>query len=224
MDLDYAVQCLRGLFPHADTRFVKLIAEMCALHEHKIQDYGPVNSGNLVAATEFGLPAWLGVLLRMNDKWSRIKHFAKYRSLTNESFADSLLDLANYSLLCLILYRSQQGEGGESTCVIEKRVVSSPCSSSQGDVHEHEDQGSASGVLSKKPRQDNCEGKEVARGASPSRTDCTSQVRAEEEEYVLRDLTDLTLGPSDGYAGSKPYWFRPTIDKALAEYDSRWAK
>lgn len=201
MTFDYVAKWLKDIYTHADERFVQLLVEMLALHEHKLQDYGPVDTGNLVAAREFGLPAWLGILLRMNDKWARLKHFACHRELVNESFVDSLLDLANYSLLCLILYREETSRGQEN-------------------------ESTAAGVLPEKSGEDDRARQAVAEGSSESGEDGSAQVRAEEEEEgdLLRDLTDLTLGASDGYAGSKPYWFRSTIDKALREYESRWAK
>jgi hypothetical protein len=41
----------------------------------------------------------------MNDKMIRLKSMAVNGSLQNESVEDSLMDLAAYSILALILYR-----------------------------------------------------------------------------------------------------------------------
>jgi len=44
----------------------------------------------------------------MNDKIQRIKTFVKKGVLQNESLEDSFLDLANYAMLGLALYRESQ--------------------------------------------------------------------------------------------------------------------
>ena len=62
---------------------------------------------NLRNSTEFGIPNWIGCLLRANDKMRRIKSMAIKGKLLNESLEDSLLDLASYAILGLILFREQ---------------------------------------------------------------------------------------------------------------------
>lgn len=92
-----------------DPRFRALLDELWELHCRKAADYGDEEAGdflaNLRGSEELNVPAWLGALVRWNDKVKRIKAFAKKRKLANESFEDSLLDLSAYSLLVLILYR-----------------------------------------------------------------------------------------------------------------------
>jgi hypothetical protein len=80
------------------------------LHDKKQQDYGTDGDpfANVRAAEDFGVPAWLGCLIRMNDKMTRLKNFAKKRELANESVEDSLRDLAVYSLIALLLYREEK--------------------------------------------------------------------------------------------------------------------
>lgn len=79
------------------------------LHDKKQQDYGTEADpfANVRAAEDFGVPAWLGCLIRMNDKMTRLKTFAKKGSLSNESVEDSLRDLAVYSLIALCLYKEE---------------------------------------------------------------------------------------------------------------------
>lgn len=61
----------------------------------------------------FGIPAWLGVLTRMSDKWGRIKTLAQGTpDLVGESFEDTLLDLLVYSAICICLYREAAHEHG----------------------------------------------------------------------------------------------------------------
>ena len=69
---------------------------------------------NLRSSSALGISPWRGVLLRMSDKWSRLTNFAKQGELMvkDESVTDTLLDLANYSLLCLVLYNEASKESG----------------------------------------------------------------------------------------------------------------
>lgn len=90
--------------------YLKVLEEMAALHKRKAADYGRGADpfANVRAAVEFGLPAWLGVMVRANDKMHRIKSFAQNGSLKNESVEDSLMDLAAYALIALVLYREER--------------------------------------------------------------------------------------------------------------------
>lgn len=87
--------------------YLKLLEEMKELHLRKAADYGrgvdPL--ANVRSAGEFGIPPWTGVMVRANDKMHRIKSLALNGFLKNESVEDSLMDLAAYSLLALVLYR-----------------------------------------------------------------------------------------------------------------------
>lgn len=87
--------------------FHKILDEMRELHERKAKDYssGSDPLANVRQSVEFGIPAWVGVMIRCNDKMHRIKEFAKKGTLANESVEDLLLDNACYSILALILYR-----------------------------------------------------------------------------------------------------------------------
>lgn len=95
-----------------DPRFHQLLKEMGELHSKKSADYGQAQDpfANVRAAREFGIPPWLGAVLRMNDKVTRIKSFAQKGKLENESLEDSLLDIAVYSMIALILYREESGK------------------------------------------------------------------------------------------------------------------
>lgn len=83
--------------------------EIKELHRKKGADYGTDSDpfANLRAAEDFGLEPWLGVALRMDDKMKRIKAFVRNGNLQNESLADSFIDLANYAMLGLALYREK---------------------------------------------------------------------------------------------------------------------
>jgi hypothetical protein len=98
--------------------FHRILAEMKALHAKKAADYGAGADvlANCRASEGFGVPAWLGVAIRMNDKMTRIKSLACNGELKNESVEDSFMDLACYAIIALILYReaTAAGKGGAS--------------------------------------------------------------------------------------------------------------
>lgn len=95
--------------PAGHPEFYKIVEEMKALHEKKAKDYGLGKDvlANCRGSEDFGIPGWIGVVMRMNDKMTRLKSFAQKGSLANESIEDSLIDLANYAVLALILYREK---------------------------------------------------------------------------------------------------------------------
>lgn len=97
-----------------DQAFHTALKEMAELHDKKNLDYGSDKDpfANVRASEEFGIPAWLGAIVRANDKMSRLKTFANKRQLANESVEDSLLDLANYAVIALVLYRQAEAVHG----------------------------------------------------------------------------------------------------------------
>lgn len=90
-----------------DPRFHELLRTIGDLHDQKQLDYGRENDpfSNVRASEDFGIPGWVGCMVRANDKMRRIQQFAKSSTLVNESVEDSLLDLAVYSLIALVLFR-----------------------------------------------------------------------------------------------------------------------
>lgn len=93
--------------------FKRILEQMLATHVKKGADYGTTEEifANVKASEEFGIPNYIGVCLRMNDKMQRIKQFANRGDLKNESFEDALLDLASYAVIALILYREENPNG-----------------------------------------------------------------------------------------------------------------
>jgi hypothetical protein len=61
------------------------------------------------------VPAWVGGLVRLHDKVTRLKTFAKKRRLANESAKDSMLDIAVYSLIGYLLYEEEEDGVGALT-------------------------------------------------------------------------------------------------------------
>jgi hypothetical protein len=93
--------------------FKAVAEEAVALHDKKNKDYGTEADPyyNVRSSQEFGIPAWLGVYIRMNDKMTRVKAFARKGNLENESLRDSLLDLFVYAGIALDLYDEEAGDG-----------------------------------------------------------------------------------------------------------------
>lgn len=88
--------------------FDKLLVKIKELHDKKNDDYSDLKDplSNLRECEKFGVPAWLGVLVRMSDKWSRIQQLAARKAkIKDETIVDTLMDLAVYSLLAIILYK-----------------------------------------------------------------------------------------------------------------------
>lgn len=91
-------------------RFHELLKEIGDLHDAKQQDYGNATDpfANVRASKEWGIPPWMGAMLRGNDKMKRLQNHAKGAALRNESARDSFLDLAVYALIGLCLYEEDQ--------------------------------------------------------------------------------------------------------------------
>ena len=68
----------------------------------KQKDYGPYNISRAPGGAENG------VLVRMNDKMERLKNLVYGGGEPlNEAIEDSLLDIANYAVICLMVRRGQ---------------------------------------------------------------------------------------------------------------------
>jgi hypothetical protein len=93
-----------------DPRFHALLAEIGELHDRKQADYGTEGDpfANVRASQDWGVPAWVGTMIRANDKVKRLQAAAQGSTLVNEGVEDSLLDIATYALIALVLYREQQ--------------------------------------------------------------------------------------------------------------------
>lgn len=85
-----------------------------ALHDLKQADYGVENDpfANVRASQDFGVDPWVGAMIRGNDKMVRIKSFIRNGELKNESLRDSLMDLAVYAIIALVLFDEQANAKG----------------------------------------------------------------------------------------------------------------
>lgn len=93
--------------------FEQVIAEIMAMHTKKQADYGRADIGdpfaNVRASEDFGIPGWIGAIIRANDKVRRLQKAARGSKLVNESIEDSLLDAAVYFIIALCLFREENG-------------------------------------------------------------------------------------------------------------------
>ncbi len=106
-----------------DPRFRALLREIGQLHDQKQADYGTGEDpfANVRASREFGVPPWIGAMIRLNDKITRVKSFIQHGHLVNESLIDSFRDIMVYAGIAEILYREEhpsewdRGQEGEAT-------------------------------------------------------------------------------------------------------------
>ncbi len=104
-------------------RFYEILKDMADLHSRKNHDYAGTSDPlkNLRACTRLDLEPFMGVLVRLQDKWSRLEEFIKSGKLMvkNESVIDTLMDNAVYSVLAIILYEEQLKTNTQSFVVPE---------------------------------------------------------------------------------------------------------
>ena len=108
--------------------FVTILDEMKALHEKKGRDYGTDTDplANVRACEKFGVPAWLGAVIRANDKMSRLQTYAVKGNLTNENAEDSLLDAAVYFIIALQLHREIMAKKSPAVASLEDLKAKNP--------------------------------------------------------------------------------------------------
>jgi len=107
----HAIETYNPLSTGGHPMFNELLIRMSKLHEAKDHDYSHNNHlANFYVSEEFNIPAWKGCLIRLSDKFSRIKSIIKKgeSKVTSESLEDTLLDLATYSLLVIILLKETE--------------------------------------------------------------------------------------------------------------------
>ena len=92
-------------------RFLDIIGELINLHDKKQRDYGtdadPFNNIR-ASAKEWGIPAWVGAMLRATDKVRRLQKFADVGELANESVIDAFDDLAVYAVIARVMYEEEE--------------------------------------------------------------------------------------------------------------------
>jgi len=89
--------------------FYKVLVEAAELHARKNHNYAGIGGDpfrNFRECEDFGIPSWLGVLVRLSDKWSRIKNLASgIPDRVGEAIDETLMDQGVYSLIGVCLLR-----------------------------------------------------------------------------------------------------------------------
>ena len=105
-----------------DSRFYDLLLELAGIHAKKSNDYGMHGAEdtetfmaadplfNFRGSVLWGVDTWVGAMIRLGDKVSRLQTLAAGHELTNENARDTFLDLASYSLIAMILWEEEQVE------------------------------------------------------------------------------------------------------------------
>ena len=70
---------------------------------------------NFKSAAELGVDPFVGILIRMSDKWMRIQNLTRTgkQSVKDEALEDTLRDLANYAILAIMAMKDAKKEGGK---------------------------------------------------------------------------------------------------------------
>ncbi len=94
------------LFGHK--KFYELIEKEKELHSRKNKGYAKDSDplSNFKVCEEFGIPAPFGCLVRLSDKWSRIKQVILKGDIegVNETIADTMTDSSVYAKIFIILW------------------------------------------------------------------------------------------------------------------------
>ena len=92
-------------------RFYEIIDVIKELHDKKQHDYADTDDifANFRLSELAGTPAWQGSVIRMGDKYARICNFIKKGEFKfkEENIKDTLMDMAIYSLITMILYEEE---------------------------------------------------------------------------------------------------------------------
>lgn len=98
--------------PSNPNEFMDAIAEVIEMHDRKGSDYGSQEDqfANVSASSQWGIPPWVGAMMRANDKVVRLQSAARGSTLRNEGIEDSLLDIATYALIALCLFRREANQ------------------------------------------------------------------------------------------------------------------
>lgn len=100
---------VRQLHPSSQA-FYDLCDRMKEMHAKKSYDYGSAHDplANIRNGAQFvGIEPWKGAMVRLSDKVTRLATYNRTGSLHFEGVEDTLLDLASYALLSLVLYRDE---------------------------------------------------------------------------------------------------------------------
>ena len=92
-------------------RFTEILTTIKKLHDDKRHDYADTDDifANFRLSNLAGISPWKGSVIRMGDKYARISNFIKKGDFKfkEESIKDTLMDMAIYSLITIVLYEEE---------------------------------------------------------------------------------------------------------------------
>ena len=93
-------------------RFHNLLKEIGKLHDRKNQDYGAEQDplANFKMCQNIGVSPFKGCCIRISDKYSRLCSFLRkgYLAVEDEKITDTLMDMAVYSLIAILLKHEEE--------------------------------------------------------------------------------------------------------------------
>jgi hypothetical protein len=108
-----AEEVIERFAPHKSSRrFIELLDEMAELHHSKSRDYGSQEDplANIRHGAELvDIEPWRGCMVRIADKVQRLRTYCRTGRLVHEGVRDTLMDLAAYSLLAIVLHEETHG-------------------------------------------------------------------------------------------------------------------
>jgi hypothetical protein len=97
-----------GVGSQGSGAYLQLLDEMSKLHLAKNAGYGTAHDAwsNFRLSEQWGVPAYIGCLVRMSDKYQRLQNIIRDPQLdqVNESIIDTAMDLAAYALIFVCLW------------------------------------------------------------------------------------------------------------------------
>ena len=101
-------------YPNTCKEFEDIQSEMFDLFLRKQADYGPTNIGmgsEVVDTDDKAKRSLIGLSVRLNDKVQRLLNLTlNNKEPNNESLEDTLIDIANYAVMALIVQRQVWGK------------------------------------------------------------------------------------------------------------------
>jgi len=108
-----------------DPRFLAILDEMKEIHVRKSADYGDQTDplANVRASADWGISPWVGTMIRATDKIIRLQSLLTNGKLENESARDSLIDLASYAIIALILMEEEKEKVNEQISQVHNKLT-----------------------------------------------------------------------------------------------------
>jgi hypothetical protein len=110
-----AVGNYRGPRHPLSQAFHDLLVKAGEMHDRKQADYGRDDDPfyNIKQSANWGIEPWVGAMMRADDKMGRLRAMAQDGGeLVNEPIEDSLMDIAVYALIALVL-REESARSGQ---------------------------------------------------------------------------------------------------------------